>query len=201
MDIDVDGRNKSRSLTRVDRKDDKRAQRLWYAMTVQLNLTKQSRPAVAASLVDGLSIPGECVFQTGSSPGYVRDEFSYDWIQFMANPSYKRQTLVFILIGNCGKHPSKTSFDHLPSEFESSWIHVSALVVEFALYMAQRKQNSTRHRHQLGRVLAISEGPPPVSFETLPNPTRVQRDFNQFKQDPLNPRRCLLDNRSDQKPR
>jgi carbamoyl-phosphate synthase/aspartate carbamoyltransferase len=70
------------------------------------------------------SVAGECVFQTGMV-GYTES---------LTDPSYEGQILVltYPLIGNYGvpKRPSSFS-DTLPTAFESSRIHVAALVVGY----------------------------------------------------------------------
>ncbi|KAF9530656.1 carbamoyl-phosphate synthase [Crepidotus variabilis] len=71
------------------------------------------------------SIAGECVFQTGMV-GYTES---------LTDPSYEGQILVltYPLIGNYGvpKRPSKSALEEIPQEFESSRIHVSALIVGY----------------------------------------------------------------------
>ena len=112
------------------------------------------------------------------------------YTESLTDPSYEGQILVltYPLIGNYGvpERPSKTSSDDLPSEFESSRIHVSALIVgyyseDFSHFLAKSslgtwlKENrvpalfgiDTRaltkkireKGSMLGRVLARSEGP------------------------------------------
>ncbi|KAH9942638.1 carbamoyl-phosphate synthase [Amylocystis lapponica] len=72
---------------------------------------------------EGKSVSGECVFQTGMV-GYTES---------LTDPSYEGQILIFTypLIGNYGvpPRPKSNSVDDLPLEFESSRIHVAALVV------------------------------------------------------------------------
>ncbi|KAI6108735.1 hypothetical protein EDD16DRAFT_67380 [Pisolithus croceorrhizus] len=70
---------------------------------------------------EGVSVAGECVFQTGMV-GYTES---------LTDPSYEGQILVltYPLIGNYGVPQRPTSLDELPSEFESSRIHIAALVV------------------------------------------------------------------------
>ncbi|KAG6819808.1 hypothetical protein H0H93_008458 [Arthromyces matolae] len=72
---------------------------------------------------EGKSIAGECVFQTGMV-GYTES---------LTDPSYEGQILVltYPLIGNYGVPERPKSFDDLPAEFESSRIHVAALVVGY----------------------------------------------------------------------
>ncbi|KAF8840122.1 carbamoyl-phosphate synth [Paxillus ammoniavirescens] len=67
------------------------------------------------------SIAGECVFQTGMV-GYTES---------LTDPSYEGQILVltYPLIGNYGVPERPSSLDELPTEFESSRIHIAALVV------------------------------------------------------------------------
>ncbi|KAJ3989224.1 hypothetical protein F5890DRAFT_1487470 [Lentinula detonsa] len=73
---------------------------------------------------EGKSIAGECVFQTGMV-GYTES---------LTDPSYEGQILVltYPLIGNYGvpERPSNP-LDDLPLEFESSRIHIAALVVGY----------------------------------------------------------------------
>ncbi|EJD00418.1 carbamoyl-phosphate synth [Fomitiporia mediterranea MF3/22] len=82
----------------------------------------------------GKSVAGECVFQTGMV-GYTES---------LTDPSYEGQILIltYPLVGNYGV-PERTapSLDDLPSDFESSRIHVAALVVgyyseDFSHYLA-----------------------------------------------------------------
>ncbi|OCB88490.1 carbamoyl-phosphate synth [Sanghuangporus baumii] len=72
----------------------------------------------------GKSVAGECVFQTGMV-GYTES---------LTDPSYEGQILIltYPLIGNYGV-PDRVSasFDDLPEDFESSRIHVAALVVGY----------------------------------------------------------------------
>ncbi|KAG6902396.1 hypothetical protein C0995_000601 [Termitomyces sp. Mi166 len=72
---------------------------------------------------EGKSIAGECVFQTGMV-GYTES---------LTDPSYEGQILVltYPLIGNYGVPERPKSLDTLPAEFESSRIHVAALVVGY----------------------------------------------------------------------
>ncbi|RDB22075.1 Protein pyrABCN [Hypsizygus marmoreus] len=72
---------------------------------------------------EGKSIAGECVFQTGMV-GYTES---------LTDPSYEGQILVltYPLIGNYGVPERPTSLDTLPAAFESSRIHVAALVVGY----------------------------------------------------------------------
>ncbi|KAF9221125.1 carbamoyl-phosphate synth [Gyrodon lividus] len=67
------------------------------------------------------SVAGECVFQTGMV-GYTES---------LTDPSYEGQILIltYPLIGNYGVPKRPSSLDELPSEFESSRIHIAALVV------------------------------------------------------------------------
>ncbi|OBZ72818.1 Protein pyrABCN, partial [Grifola frondosa] len=72
---------------------------------------------------EGKSITGECVFQTGMV-GYTES---------LTDPSYEGQILIltYPLIGNYGvpPRPESSSIDELPLNFESSRVHVAALVV------------------------------------------------------------------------
>ncbi|KAI6001789.1 hypothetical protein EDD15DRAFT_2541398 [Pisolithus albus] len=70
---------------------------------------------------EDVSVAGECVFQTGMV-GYTES---------LTDPSYEGQILVltYPLIGNYGVPQRPASLDELPSEFESSRIHIAALVV------------------------------------------------------------------------
>ncbi|KAF8174543.1 carbamoyl-phosphate synthase [Pholiota molesta] len=74
---------------------------------------------------EGKSVAGECVFQTGMV-GYTES---------LTDPSYEGQILVltYPLIGNYGvpERPTKAQLDALPKEFESSRIHVAALIVGY----------------------------------------------------------------------
>ncbi|KAI0791409.1 carbamoyl-phosphate synth [Abortiporus biennis] len=83
---------------------------------------------------EGKSVSGECVFQTGMV-GYTES---------LTDPSYEGQILIltYPLIGNYGV-PSRasSSIENLPADFESSRIHVAALVVgyyseDFSHYLA-----------------------------------------------------------------
>ncbi|KJA15215.1 hypothetical protein HYPSUDRAFT_48599 [Hypholoma sublateritium FD-334 SS-4] len=129
---------------------------------------------------EGKSVAGECVFQTGMV-GYTES---------LTDPSYEGQILVltYPLIGNYGvpARPSKEELNALPAEFESSRIHVAALVVgyyseDFSHFLAKSslgtwlKENGVpalfgidtraltkRIREKgsmLGKVLARAEGP------------------------------------------
>ncbi|KAF8590407.1 carbamoyl-phosphate synth [Ramaria rubella] len=84
---------------------------------------------------EGKSVAGECVFQTGMV-GYTES---------LTDPSYQGQILIltYPLIGNYGvpMRPSNT-LGALPVEFESSRIHITALVVgyyseEFSHFLAE----------------------------------------------------------------
>ncbi|KAI0357085.1 carbamoyl-phosphate synth [Trametes cingulata] len=72
---------------------------------------------------EGKSVAGECVFQTGMV-GYTES---------LTDPSYEGQILIltYPLIGNYGvpPRPEDVSVEDLPYDFESSRIHVAALVV------------------------------------------------------------------------
>ncbi|RDX50766.1 carbamoyl-phosphate synthase [Lentinus brumalis] len=72
---------------------------------------------------EGKSVAGECVFQTGMV-GYTES---------LTDPSYEGQILVltYPLIGNYGvpPRPEAASVDDIPVDFESSRIHVAAVVV------------------------------------------------------------------------
>ncbi|KAG6812083.1 hypothetical protein H0H92_004447 [Tricholoma furcatifolium] len=72
---------------------------------------------------EGKSIAGECVFQTGMV-GYTES---------LTDPSYQGQILVltYPLIGNYGVPERPWSLDTLPAQFESSRIHISALIVGY----------------------------------------------------------------------
>ncbi|KAF7416241.1 hypothetical protein PC9H_002506 [Pleurotus ostreatus] len=72
---------------------------------------------------EGKSVAGECVFQTGMV-GYTES---------LTDPSYEGQILIltYPLIGNYGVPTRTDSLDHLPKEFESSRIHIAALVVGY----------------------------------------------------------------------
>lgn len=74
---------------------------------------------------EGKSIAGECVFQTGMV-GYTES---------LTDPSYEGQILIltYPLIGNYGVpvRPSSDSIEDLPPDFESSRIHVAAVVVGY----------------------------------------------------------------------
>ncbi|KAI0073350.1 carbamoyl-phosphate synth [Panus rudis PR-1116 ss-1] len=85
---------------------------------------------------EGKSVAGECVFQTGMV-GYTES---------LTDPSYEGQILIltYPLIGNYGvpaRPPSDESVEDLPPDFESSRIHVAAVVVghysdEYSHYLA-----------------------------------------------------------------
>ncbi|TCD67720.1 hypothetical protein EIP91_012018 [Steccherinum ochraceum] len=72
---------------------------------------------------EGKSVAGECVFQTGMV-GYTES---------LTDPSYEGQILIltYPLIGNYGvpARPTSTSPEDIPLDFESSRIHVAAVVV------------------------------------------------------------------------
>ncbi|KDR72948.1 hypothetical protein GALMADRAFT_252306 [Galerina marginata CBS 339.88] len=74
---------------------------------------------------EGKSVAGECVFQTGMV-GYTES---------LTDPSYEGQILVltYPLIGNYGvpERPTKADLDSIPLEFESSRIHISALIIGY----------------------------------------------------------------------
>ncbi|PCH34671.1 carbamoyl-phosphate synth [Wolfiporia cocos MD-104 SS10] len=74
---------------------------------------------------EGKSVAGECVFQTGMV-GYTES---------LTDPSYEGQILIltYPLIGNYGvpPRPTSASVDDLPPDFESSRIHVAAVVVGY----------------------------------------------------------------------
>ncbi|KAF8631665.1 hypothetical protein AX17_005066 [Amanita inopinata Kibby_2008] len=73
---------------------------------------------------EGKSVAGECVFQTGMV-GYTES---------LTDPSYEGQILVltYPLIGNYGvpERPAK-NLDTVPADFESSRIHVAAVIVGY----------------------------------------------------------------------
>ncbi|KAF8915218.1 hypothetical protein CPB85DRAFT_1375175 [Mucidula mucida] len=70
---------------------------------------------------EGTSVAGECVFQTGMV-GYTES---------LTDPSYEGQILIltYPLVGNYGV-PKRTA-DLLPADFESSRIHVAAVVIGY----------------------------------------------------------------------
>ncbi|KAJ3553551.1 hypothetical protein NM688_g3550 [Phlebia brevispora] len=74
---------------------------------------------------EGKSVAGECVFQTGMV-GYTES---------LTDPSYEGQILIltYPLIGNYGvpARPKTNTIDDIPSDFESSRIHVAAVVVGY----------------------------------------------------------------------
>ncbi|KZT01847.1 carbamoyl-phosphate synthase [Laetiporus sulphureus 93-53] len=74
---------------------------------------------------EGKSVAGECVFQTGMV-GYTES---------LTDPSYEGQILIltYPLIGNYGvpPRPTASSVEDLPPDFESSRIHVAAVVVGY----------------------------------------------------------------------
>jgi len=93
---------------------------------------------------EGKSVAGECVFQTGEPrsmrsscpprfylisepPGMV------GYTESLTDPSYEGQILVltYPIIGNYGIPERPKNTDDLPDEFESSRIHVAALVVGY----------------------------------------------------------------------
>lgn len=72
----------------------------------------------------GISVAGECVFQTGMV-GYTES---------LTDPSYEGQILVltYPLVGNYGvPSRARAQFDALPAHFESSRIHIAGLVVGY----------------------------------------------------------------------
>ncbi|KAL6299175.1 carbamoyl-phosphate synthase [Sparassis latifolia] len=84
---------------------------------------------------EGKSVAGECVFQTGMV-GYTES---------LTDPSYEGQILIltYPLIGNYGvpARPTSASVEAIPPDFESSRIHVAAVVVssyseEFSHFLA-----------------------------------------------------------------
>ncbi|KAG2002539.1 aspartate carbamoyltransferase [Coprinopsis cinerea AmutBmut pab1-1] len=127
---------------------------------------------------EGKSVAGECVFQTGMV-GYTES---------LTDPSYEGQILVltYPLLGNYGVPARPASWDDLPEHFESSRIHVAALIVgnyteDYSHFLASSslgawlKENGVpalfgvdtraltkRIREKgsmLGRVLARADGP------------------------------------------
>ncbi|KAH9939653.1 carbamoyl-phosphate synthase [Epithele typhae] len=72
---------------------------------------------------EGKSVAGECVFQTGMV-GYTES---------LTDPSYEGQILIltYPLIGNYGvpARPDPAALEDIPPDFESSRIHIAALVV------------------------------------------------------------------------
>ncbi|KAF7796439.1 hypothetical protein EIP86_007616 [Pleurotus ostreatoroseus] len=74
---------------------------------------------------EGKSVAGECVFQTGMV-GYTES---------LTDPSYEGQILIltYPLIGNYGvpERPKTNTVDDIPTDFESSRIHVAAVVVGY----------------------------------------------------------------------
>ncbi|CAA7267824.1 unnamed protein product [Cyclocybe aegerita] len=129
---------------------------------------------------EGKSVAGECVFQTGMV-GYTES---------LTDPSYEGQILVltYPLVGNYGvpERPTKEALDAIPAEFESSRIHIAALIVGYysedfshflaksslgtwleengvpALYGVDTRALTKKIREKgsmLGKVLARSEGP------------------------------------------
>lgn len=87
------------------------------------------------------SVAGECVFQTGL--GLVELKIfrlmliiiigMVGYTESLTDPSYEGQILVltYPLVGNYGVPERPPSLDDLPSEFESSRIHVAALIVGY----------------------------------------------------------------------
>ncbi|KAK7028116.1 Carbamoyl-phosphate synthase [Paramarasmius palmivorus] len=74
---------------------------------------------------EGKSVAGECVFQTGTH-GRIHES--------LTDPSYEGQILVltYPLVGNYGvPERPKNPLEDLPLEFESSRIHVAALVIGY----------------------------------------------------------------------
>lgn len=93
---------------------------------------------------EGKSIAGECVFQTGMLSPISQGKSLFTtrgslgmvgYTESLTDPSYEGQILVltYPLIGNYGvpARPTKADLDSLPTEFESSRIHVSALIVGY----------------------------------------------------------------------
>ncbi|GLB42734.1 putative carbamoyl-phosphate synthase small chain, CPSase domain [Lyophyllum shimeji] len=134
---------------------------------------------------EGKSIAGECVFQTGMV-GYT---------EALTDPSYEGQILVltYPLVGNYGVPERPASLEALPDSFESSRIHVAALVVGYysgdfshflatsslgawlkengvpALFGVDTRALTKKIREKgsmLGKVLARN----PNGFSTRPNP-------------------------------
>ncbi|KAG5634854.1 hypothetical protein H0H81_000508 [Sphagnurus paluster] len=154
------------------------------------------------------SIAGECVFQTGMV-GYTES---------LTDPSYEGQILVltYPLIGNYGVPERPTSFDTLPAQFESSRIHIAALVVGYysedyshflansslgawlkendipALFGVDTRALTKKIREKgsmLGKVLARN----PNGFASLPNPTLLSISPNSTPPTPYAWREEFLD--------
>ncbi|KAF8531734.1 hypothetical protein JB92DRAFT_3080862 [Gautieria morchelliformis] len=104
---------------------------------------------------EGKSVAGECVFQTGMV-GYTES---------LTDPSYQGQILIltYPLIGNYGvpsRPSSSTALDSLPIGFESSRIHVSALVVgyyseEFSHFLASSSLGAWLKEHGVPAIYGV----------------------------------------------
>jgi carbamoyl-phosphate synthase/aspartate carbamoyltransferase len=144
------------------------------------------------------SISGECVFQTGLCSSKLLLVFIFAHIydyqgmvgytESLTDPSYEGQILVltYPLVGNYGVPERSPSLESLPAEFESSRIHVAALIVGYysqdyshflansslsawlkendipALYGVDTRALTKKIREKgsmLGKVLARSGGP------------------------------------------
>ncbi|KAG6885102.1 hypothetical protein C0993_005869 [Termitomyces sp. T159_Od127] len=101
---------------------------------------------------EGKSVAGECVFQTGMV-GYTES---------LTDPSYEGQILVltYPLIGNYGVPERPKSLDILPAEFESSRIHVAALVVgyysdDFSHFLANSSLGAWLKENDIPALFAV----------------------------------------------
>ncbi|KAF8881623.1 carbamoyl-phosphate synthase [Infundibulicybe gibba] len=141
----------------------------------------------------GKSVAGECVFQTGMV-GYTES---------LTDPSYEGQILVltYPLVGNYGVPKRSVSFETLPQDFESSRIHVAAIIIgsysdDYSHFLSDSslgawlKENNVpalfgidtraltkkirEKGSMLGRVLARQSGAAAGTLRTLPeSPTSL----------------------------
>ncbi|KAG5636336.1 hypothetical protein H0H81_008387 [Sphagnurus paluster] len=159
----------------------------------------------------GKSIAGECVFQTGMV-GYTES---------LTDPSYEGQILVltYPLIGNYGVPERLSSDGHLDilaTQFESSRIHIAALVVgyyseDFSHFLANSclgtwlKENDipalfgvdtralTKKIREKGSMLGKVLARNPNGFASLPNPTLLSISPNSTPPTPYAWREEFLD--------
>lgn len=166
---------------------------------------------------EGKSVAGECVFQTGEHlaqyglrlpttfylinghPGMV------GYTESLTDPSYEGQILIltYPIIGNYGVPRRPDNPDDIPDDFESSRIHVAALVVGYysedfshflatsslgawlkengvpAIYGVDTRSLTKKIREKgsmLGKLLARSPAPsPPPNRSTIPESVPTSR--------------------------
>ncbi|KAI0051295.1 carbamoyl-phosphate synth [Auriscalpium vulgare] len=101
---------------------------------------------------EGKSVAGECVFQTGMV-GYTES---------LTDPSYEGQILIltYPLVGNYGVPTRPDDLDALPEHFESSRIHVAALVVgyyseDFSHFLANSSLGSWLKENRIPAVYGM----------------------------------------------